>query len=183
MDLVKIEKQMGFRSSFNFVPERYNNSSNLRHYLVENGFEVGVHGLNHDGRLFWSREIFNARAVRINYYMKEWKSVGFHSPSMHRNLEWIHDLNIDYDQSTFDTDPFEPQPEGMSTIFPFWVQSSSTQKSYVELPYTLPQDHNLFVILKDKTCWRKEVNQKFSAYRIINFTVPFHYLNKNEQIK
>ncbi|UCB56652.1 MAG: class I SAM-dependent methyltransferase [Candidatus Omnitrophota bacterium] len=35
----------------------------------------------------------------------------------------------------------------------------------------------LFVILKDKTCWRKEINQNISACRIINFTVPFYYLN------
>jgi hypothetical protein len=150
MDLIKIEKRMGFRSSFNFVPERYNVSSDLRHYLVENGFEVAVHGLSHDGKLFWSKEIFNERAVRINYYMKEWKSVGFHSPSMHRNLNWIHNLNIEYDQSTFDTDPFEPQPEGVSTIFPFFVHGNPSQKGYVELPYTLPQDHSLFIILKEK---------------------------------
>lgn len=49
--------------------------------------------------------------------------------------------------------------------------------------FTSSYDAILFVILKDKACWRKEVNQNFSAYRIINFTVPFHYLNKNEQIK
>ena len=42
--MTKIEKQMGFRSSYNFVPERYKVSSVLRDYLVENGFEVGVHG-------------------------------------------------------------------------------------------------------------------------------------------
>lgn len=162
MELAKLEKAMGFRSSFNFVPEcRYNVSSDLRHYLVENGFEVAVHGLNHDGKLFWSRKIFNERAVRINHYLKEWKSVGFHSPSMHRNLEWTHDLNIEYDQSTFDTDPFEPQPEGVSTIFPFWVPENNTsQKGYVELPYTLPQDHNLFIILGEKNIkiWKDKLD-------------------------
>ena len=31
---------------------------------------------------------------------------------MIRNLEWFHRLNIEYDTSTFDTDPFEPEPEG-----------------------------------------------------------------------
>ncbi|MCG7853557.1 MAG: hypothetical protein MIO92_13640, partial [Methanosarcinaceae archaeon] len=64
---------------------------------------------------------------------------GFHSPSMHRNLEWIHDLIVEYDQSTFDTDPFEPQPDGVRTIFPYWVQHHSIKKGYVELPYTLPR--------------------------------------------
>jgi len=34
---------------------------------------------------------------------------GFSLPSMHHNLEWIGELDIEYDASTFDTDPFEPQ--------------------------------------------------------------------------
>jgi hypothetical protein len=31
-------------------------------------------------------------------------------------------------RSTFDTDPFEPQPDGMGTIFPFWVPNQDPQK-------------------------------------------------------
>ena len=38
---------------------------------------------------------------------------------MHHNLDWISELEIDYDMSTFDTDPFEPMPQGAGTIFPF----------------------------------------------------------------
>jgi hypothetical protein len=51
-ELTRLEKELGFRSSFNFVPKRYEVSAELRHYLTGNGFEVGVHGLYHDGRLF-----------------------------------------------------------------------------------------------------------------------------------
>jgi len=40
---------------------------------------------------------------------------------MLRNLDWLHHLNIEYDSSTFDTDPFEPMPDGTGTIFPFFV--------------------------------------------------------------
>ena len=158
--LAKIEQKMGFRSSFNFVPERYSVSPQLRDYLSETGFEVAVHGLCHDGKLFSSRKIFSERATRINHYLKEWKSVGFHSPSMHRNLDWIHDLIVEYDQSTFDTDPFEPQPDGVRTIFPFWVQDNSMQKGYVELPYTLPQDHTLFIIMKERdiNVWKEKLD-------------------------
>ena len=42
---------------------------------------------------------------------------------MLRNLDWLHDLTIAWDSSTFDTDPFEPQADGAGTIFPFWVRS------------------------------------------------------------
>lgn len=48
-------------------------------------------------------------------------AVGFRSGFMLRQLDWLHDLNVLYDTSTFDTDPFEPQPEGSRTIFPFHV--------------------------------------------------------------
>lgn len=158
--LVKLEKELGFRSSFNFVAERYNVSSKLRHNLISTGFEVGVHGLYHDGRLYRSMETFRGRAVRINRYLKEWSAVGFRSPAMHHNLEWLHDLNIEYDASTFDTDPFEPQPDGIGTIFPFVVRSNSSQKGYVELPYTLPQDFTLFIIMKEKSIdiWKQKLD-------------------------
>lgn len=43
--LALLEKELGFVSSFNFVPERYKVSPELRSELVKHGFEVGVHGL------------------------------------------------------------------------------------------------------------------------------------------
>jgi hypothetical protein len=159
-DLMLLEEGLGFRSSFNFVPERYKVSLDLRNYLVSHGFEVGVHGLNHDGKLYKSREVFEERAIRINQYLKEWRSVGFRSPAMHHNLEWLHDLKIEYDASTFDTDPFEPQSDGVETIFPFWVSRNSTYKGYVELPYTLPQDFTVFILMKEKNIdiWKRKLD-------------------------
>jgi len=123
--LMELEKSLGFVSSFNFVPERYDVSRKLRHYLTNNGFEVGIHGLKHDGKLYSSKKVFQERTIMINHYLNHWKSVGFRSPSMHHNLDWLHDLDIEYDASTFDTDPFEPQSDGTSTIFPFWVRGNS----------------------------------------------------------
>ena len=158
--LIALEESLGFRSSFNFVPERYKVDQTLRNNLLNKGFEVGVHGLKHDGRLFASRRIFQQRAIRINHYLKEWGSSGFTSPSMHHRLDWMHELKIRHATSTFDTDPFEPQPDGVGTIFPFWVQRHSNQSGYVELPYTLPQDFTLFVILKEKTIdtWKHKLD-------------------------
>ena len=160
LELMELERSQGFKSLFNFVPERYNVSDDVRKKLVENGFEVGVHGLKHDGKLFQSRKIFNDRANKINYYLKEWNAVGFRSPAMHRNLEWISDLNISYDLSTFDTDPFEPQPDGVETIFPFWVNNGDGSKGYVEMPYTLAQDFTPLILMKcrDIEFWTKKVD-------------------------
>jgi hypothetical protein len=49
MRLMNLELRMGFRSSFNFVLEDYHVSERLRHRLEKEGFEVGIHGLTHDG--------------------------------------------------------------------------------------------------------------------------------------
>jgi hypothetical protein len=155
-----LEESFGFRSSFNFVPERYRVLPAVRHMLTANGFEVGVHGLNHDGKLYQSWEIFTERAPKINTYLKEWEAVGFCSPASHHNLAWNHELEIEYDSSTFDTDPFEPQPDGVKTIFPFWVHPDGKEKQgYIELPYTLPQDFTLFILMKEKTIdiWKQKL--------------------------
>jgi hypothetical protein len=165
--VMKLEQGLGFRSSFSFVPEGgYSTPHKLRDELTGNGFEVGVHDLRHDGKLYWSRQEFSQNAARINYYLKEWGADGFRSGFMLHNLEWLQDLHVNYDSSTFDTDPFEPQPDGVGTIFPFWVNRANRSKSalcmphsppngssngYVELPYTLPQDSTLFLLFRERT--------------------------------
>jgi peptidoglycan/xylan/chitin deacetylase (PgdA/CDA1 family) len=158
--LVEMEEKLGFKSSFNFVSGEYEVSPRMRDDLSVRGFEVGVHGLTHFGNPFRSRKIFDWQAVQINRYLRDWQSVGFRCPSMFHNLAWLHDLNIEYDSSTFDTDPFEPQPEGMGTIFPLWVSGKESGKGYVELPYTLPQDFTLFVLMKERNIdiWKQKLD-------------------------
>lgn len=157
--LMRLEQALGFRSSFNFVPERYQVSPEVRQVLTDHGFEVGVHGLVHDGKLFESYITFAQRAKRINRYLRDWHAAGFVSPSSHHHLEWMHDLEIEYDSSTFDTDPFEPQPDGVDTIFPIWVAHPSNGGGYVELPYTLPQDYTLFILLRESgnEIWKRKL--------------------------
>src|SRR5688572_20853890 len=47
--LIEMEIGLGFRSSFNFVPEgEYSTPRELRQALDSNGFEVGVHDFRHD---------------------------------------------------------------------------------------------------------------------------------------
>ncbi len=156
--LKNLEESLGFKSSFNFVPERYPVSTEILNSLRESGFEIGVHGLNHDGKLYNTRRIFSERAAKINNYLNEWGAVGFRSPAMHHNLDWIHELNIEYDSSTFDTDPFEPQSDGVRTIFPFWLDGVEDER-ILEIPYTLPQDFSVFILFKNKTIdtWKKKL--------------------------
>lgn len=160
--LMDLEARQGFRSSFNFVPEgEYRVQRELREEMERRGFEVGVHDLHHDGSLFRNYEQFSAQAVRINGYLKEWGAAGFRAGFMFHNLEWQQQLNIRYDLSTFDVDPFEPQPEGMNTIFPFWVEKhGAPEGGYMELPYTLTQDSTLFLFLKERNIeiWKQKLD-------------------------
>lgn len=156
--LMDLERELGFVSSFNFIPEGpYHTPPELRAELAAHGFEVGVHDLHHDGRLYDSPAGFAAKAAEINRHLKEWGAVGFRSGFMLNRLDWLHQLDIAYDASTFDTDPFEPEPRGQETIFPFWVPapgadgSRAPRSGYVELPYTLTQDSTLFLLLKETT--------------------------------
>ena len=158
--LMEIELRMGFRSSFNFIPEgQYQVSSALREELDSNGFEVGVHDLRHDGKLYWRRSEFPENARSINGYLKDWRASGFRSGFMLHNRDCLNGLNIEYDASTFDTDPFEPQPEGVNTIFPFWVPRPEGG-GYVEMPYTLPQDSTLFLVLQESSIdiWKRKLD-------------------------
>lgn len=160
LELMKLDEAKGFRSSFNFVPLRYAVSPDVRKTLCDHGFEVGVHGLYHDGKYYLSKNKFLERAARINQYLKEWNAVGYRAPAMYHKLAWFHELKIEYDASTFDTDPFEPHSLGAGTIFPFMVIDYSTQRRYVELPYTLPQDFTLFALMQQRNTeiWKAKLD-------------------------
>src|ERR1700682_2568750 len=154
------ETRNGFRSSFNFVPEgEYILSPDLRENMIRQGFEVGVHGLQHDGKLYASKEEFAGKAAQIRSFLREWNACGFRSPLMQHKLAWLHQLGVEYDASTFDTDPFEPEPDGVGTVFPFWVPGPNGS-GFVELPYTLAQDFTLFVVLREPNIeiWKKKLD-------------------------
>jgi glycosyltransferase involved in cell wall biosynthesis len=189
--VAELEMANGFRSSFNFIPGgEYDVPRELRDWLTSNGFEVGVHDLEHDGRLFQSQDGFTRKAVQINNYLRDWKAAGFRSGFMLRNLDWLHQLNIEYDASTFDTDPFELQSDGANTIFPFWIRNRgfdsanhnsahSNREGYVELPYTLPQDSTLFLVLKEKSpeIWLRKADWVVQRGGMVCVNVHPDYIN------
>lgn len=149
-NVMKMEQDMGFRSSFSIVPEKYDIPNNIISTIQENKFEICVHGYNHDGLLFSSKKIFDTRKKVIEHYLEKWNSVGFRAPAMHHNLDWISEMKIEYDMSTYEFDPFEPQGGGVGIIFPFLIKNFYYKRYIVEMPYTLAQDHTLFIVLKRK---------------------------------
>jgi hypothetical protein len=85
---------------------------------------------------------------------------------MHRHPLWLQDFEMEYDLSFFDTDPFEPMPGGTMSIWPFTIGH------FVELPYTLVQDHTLMQTLGENTprIWLDKVEfvSKYSGMALLN---------------
>jgi hypothetical protein len=147
------ELTAGCRSSWNLVPRRYTVDDAVVADLRERGFEVGVHGLYHDGRDLESRALLEERLPEIRSWAERWQATGFRSPATHRRWEWMPLLGFDHDSSYPDSDPFEPQAGGCCTWLPFPIDGT------VELPITLPQDHTLFVILRrDESLWLEKTD-------------------------
>jgi hypothetical protein len=144
-----VELAAGCRSAWNLVPKRYEVDDALVADLAARGFEVGVHGLYHDGFDLASLDVLRERLPEMRAWAERWGASGFRSPATHRRFEWMPLLGFDHDSSYSDTDPFEPQGGGCCTWLPYLIDG------LVELPITLAQDHTLFVILRrpDEALW------------------------------
>ncbi len=147
--IADLECGLGLRSSWNLVPGRYRVHDDRVRELTAAGFEVGVHGLYHDGRDLESLARVRERLPAMRSAAERWRAVGFRSPATQRQWELMPMLGFDYDSSYPDSDPFEPQGGGCCTWLPFF------NGEMVELPLTMQQDHTLFVILRhsDETAW------------------------------
>lgn len=177
--VAEVEKQRGFTSCWNFVVKKYPIEKEFLDELVGEGFEIGLHGFNHDGLLYSSKDVFSKRAVEINRALKEYNAVGFRSPMVHRNLFWLQELDILWDSSCFDYDPYQPFPGGTGCIWPFMAGK------FVELPYTLFQDHTLFYVLKEKSIdiWKKKIDWLLENRGMILVLTHPDYLREKDYLK
>ena len=119
--LAEVEERRGMRSCWYFVPERYPLERQQLDAVRERGHEIGVHGLQHTGKLFSSRAEFEARAPKINAYIRDWGVTGFRSPATYRNPYWLPELDADHDSSYMDNATCEPQRGGVCAPFPFML--------------------------------------------------------------
>jgi peptidoglycan/xylan/chitin deacetylase (PgdA/CDA1 family) len=152
-ELRDIELAAGFRSSWNLVPRRYHVPDETVAALRADGFEIGLHGLYHDGHDL-SAGVFERRLPEMRRWAQRWGAVGFRAPATQRDWETMASLPFEYDSSYPDTDPFEPQPGGCGSWLPY------LNGDVVELPITLPQDHTVFLILRraDASLWTDKID-------------------------
>jgi len=145
LELADLEEARGLRSSFNVVGQHYPIDYGIVRELRERGFEIGLHGLHHDRSLFSSRAEFERQLPKLREAAERFGSVGFRSPATYRVIDWLPELPAMYDCSVPHSDPYEPQPGGCCSIWPYMIGDM------VELPYTLPQDHTLFTLLRKRS--------------------------------
>ena len=152
--LLELERRHDVVSAWFLVADDYPIGEDVIEAIRAAGGEIGLHGLHHDGSLFQSRKQFERQLPRIQECLREWGAVGFRSPATHRNAAWMPELGAAYDSSFPDTHPFDAQPGGCCSIFPYFLGDT------VELPITLPQDHTLFELLgeRDIALWRRKAS-------------------------
>ena len=161
--IADLEEQRGFRSSFNIVGDWYPIDWGIVDELRSRGHEIGSHALYHDRSLFSTRAEFERQLPKLRDAVDRLGAVGFRSPATHRVVEWLGELPIEYDTTMPLSDPYEPQPGGVCTVWPFFLGA------VVELPYTLPQDHTLFNLLgyKSASSWIEQVRRLKRSYGLV----------------
>lgn len=173
--MMEMEKRRGITSAFEVVPEeRYAVPEEYLQQIRDGGCEVCLHGLNHDGHLFSSEAIFQERAPKINAYARSWGAVGFRSPVMYRNLEWIHAFQFSYDMSVPNVAHLDPQRGGCCTVMPYFIGD------ILELPLTTTQDYSLFHILQQRSLdlWKKQIAMIQERHGLISFIIHPDYVNE-----
>ena len=170
--LMDLNDSYGIKSSFQIVPEkRYTVSKAFLASILERGFEVNVHDLNHDGRLMCDREEFVRRAERINLYGRQFGALGFRSAVMYRNTDWYDALDFSYDMSMPNVAHLDSQQGGCCTVLPFFVGK------ILELPLTTTQDYSLFNILNDYSIrlWKEQISLIRGKHGLISFIIHPDY--------
>ncbi|MFH1625452.1 MAG: polysaccharide deacetylase family protein [Pseudomonadota bacterium] len=119
-ELVELEKQYSVRSTYNFlIKGRYECERSLLRYIMENGFEVGLHGYTHDIALSYRHPSLIREHIERALCEMGFKVKGFRAPalSISKNLLTVlKEFDFKYDSSLACTSSFW---QGVETCFPF----------------------------------------------------------------
>jgi peptidoglycan/xylan/chitin deacetylase (PgdA/CDA1 family) len=161
--IADMEAARGLRSSFNVVKSWYEVDDGILRELAARGFEIGVHGVWHDRSLFSTRAEFESQQPLLREAAEAFGAVGFRSPATYRVPDWLAELPFEYDCTMPLSDPYEPQPGGCCSPWPYFIGDT------VELPWTLTQDHTLFTLRRhrDIALWLRQVERLRDAAGLI----------------
>src|SRR5215471_13042220 len=176
-DLMDIDDRFDIKASFQIVPEgRYSINTRFLDEIQKRGFEVALHGLTHDGRLFDEREKFLRRAQRINEYAKLYGAKGFRSAVLYRKPDWYDAFDFSYDMSIPNTAHLDPQRGGCCTVTPYFIGN------ILELPVTTTQDYMLFHLLGESSIdlWKKQMETIADQNGLVSFIIHPDYAIRKE---
>jgi hypothetical protein len=168
-----LNDSFGIKSAFQIVPEkRYPVTASFLDSIRKRGFEINVHDLNHDGRLWSRQDEFLRRVQKINRYGQEFCAQGFRSAVMYRNTNWYEALNFSYDMSIPNMAHLDPQRGGCCTVLPFFIGK------ILELPLTTTQDYPLFNILRDYSMgtWNEQISLVREKHGLMSFIIHPDYI-------
>jgi hypothetical protein len=171
--LMDLDDAFGIKASFQVVPEgRYEVSDEFLGTLRERGFEINVHDFNHDGDLFRDHQEFLRRVARINDYGRKFRSVGYRSGVLYRNLDWYEFFDYSYDMSVPNVGHLDPQRGGCCTTKPYFIGK------ILEIPVVATQDYTLFNILRQYSMdlWDQQIALVLKQNGLISFIVHPDYL-------
>lgn len=171
--LMDLNDSFGIKTAFQIVPERrYPVTPEFLAGIRARGFEINVHDLNHDGRLFIDREEFLRRAPILNQYGRTFQAAGFRSAVLYRNVDWFDALEFSYDMSVPTVARLDPQPGGCCTVLPYFIGR------ILELPVTAAQDYALYHLLNDYTIelWKRQIALIREKHGLISIIVHPDYV-------
>ncbi len=176
--IAEIEKEYGFKSSWNIVPKLYKIDYNILDWLISNGFEIGLHGYSQDNKLaFLKEDIIRRRIESVQGLVQQYKIKGFRSPSWLRSenlFKVLQDYFI-YDCSVLDVDYISSAGiGGCCSIFPYKIGK------IIELPTTLPYEFPIQLGVRPielNNFWREKVEwikENRGVANLITHPDPFY---------
>ena len=178
--LMDIDDAHGIKACFEVIPEqRYEVPPAFLDSITSRGFEIAVHDLNHDGRLYKNREYFAERVAKINAYGRKWGTEGFRAAVLYRRQEWFQDLQFAYDMSVPNVAHLDPQHGGCCTVMPYFIGN------LLEIPVTATQDYTLFHILQDYTTdlWKTQIDLIMEKHGLLSFIAHPDYATTGRERK
>ena len=174
-----IDDAVQIKSSFQLIPAaRYVVSDRILESFRRRRFEVNVHDLKHDGRLFEDQARFTVYAKLINEHARHFQSKGFRSGVLYRNADWVQALRFSYDMSVPNVGHLDPQPGGCCTVMPYYIGK------LLELPLTTTQDYSLFNIVGtySTSLWQEQINTIHRQHGLMSFNIHPDYLDCPEDL-
>jgi len=181
-----IEENLGYRSSWNVVPMRYPIDKDILYNLIENGHEIGLHGLWHNSsEAFLEEGKMAGEFNKLEPLMREFSIKGYRSPAWYRTRTMFRVLSdfFVYDLSCLDNDLVCPAGNGgVGIMRPFMMK-----KGLVELPCTLPFEAPLYFGVSSRALvdyWRPKIDfiRKTGRMLLVNTHPEPNYLGNDKML-